>query len=89
MRLIMPKDTVACKSNREGKGIDSSLEKTVILFTSRQDISAADLNAGYLISNDTALASKPYCEGEIVKTSMLKAAEIVCSEKLKFLLILA
>jgi len=35
MKLIMPKDTVACKGNRgerEGKGIDNRLEKTAIRF---------------------------------------------------------
>jgi len=47
------------------------------------------VKASYLIANDIALASKPYCEGELVKTCILKAAEIVCSKKLKFLLILA
>jgi len=40
--------------------------------------------ASYLIANDIALASKPCCEGEFVKTCILKAAEIMCSEKLKF-----
>jgi len=47
------------------------------------------VKASYLIANDIALASKPYCEGEFVKTCILKAAEIVCSKKLKLLLILA
>jgi len=47
------------------------------------------VKASYLIANDIALASKPYCEGELVKTCILKAAEIVYSKKLKFLLILA
>jgi len=47
------------------------------------------VKASYLTANDIALASKPYCEGEVVKTCILKAAEIVCSEKVKFLLILA
>ena len=67
----------------------AGLKKQQSVFTSRPDISAADVNASYLIGNDIALASKPYCEGEIVKTCILKAAEIVCSEKLKFLLISA
>jgi len=34
-----------------------------------------------LIANYIALASKPYCEGEFVKTCILKATEIVCSER--------
>ena len=39
------------------------------------------MKAGYLIANEIALASKPFSEGEFVKTCMLKAAEIVCPEK--------
>ena len=70
------------------KELIAGLKKQQSVFTSRPDISAADVKASYLIANDVALASKPYCEGEIVKTCILKAAEIVCSEKLKFLLIL-
>ena len=71
------------------KELIAGLKKQQSVFTSRPDISAADVKASYLITDDIALASKPYCEGEIVKTCILKAAEIVCSEKLKFLLILA
>ena len=67
----------------------AGLKKQQSVFASRPDISAADVKASYLIANDKALASKPYCEGEIVKICILKAAEIVCSEKLKFLLMLA
>ena len=85
-----------CKSGLQGqprrkkvKELIAGLKKQQSVFTSRPDISAADAKASYLISNDIASASKPYCEGEIVKTCILKAAEIVCSEKLKFLLILA
>jgi len=71
------------------KELIAGLKRKQSVFTSRPDISAADVKASYLIGNDIALASKPYCEGEIVKTCFLKAAEIVCSEKLKLLLILA
>jgi len=67
----------------------ADLKKQQSVFASRPDISVADVKASYLIANDIALASKPYCEGEIVKTCILKAAEIVCCEKLKFFLILA
>jgi len=55
----------------------------------REKVKEAAVKASYLIANDIALASKPYCEGELVKTCILKAAEIVYSKKLKFLLILA
>jgi len=71
------------------KELIAGLKKQKSVFTSSRDISAAALMASYLIANDIALVSKPYCEGEFVKTCILKAAEIVCSEKLKFLLILA
>ena len=71
------------------KELIAGLKKQQSVFASGRDISAAAVKTSYLIANDIALASKPYCEGEIVKTCILKAAEIVCSEKLKFLLILA
>ena len=83
----MPIDTFPwlARATEEREG----LKKQKSVFTSSRDISAAALMASYLIANDIALASKPCCEGEFVKTCILKAAEIVCSEKLKFLLILA
>jgi len=65
------------------------LKKQQSVFISSRDRSTAAVKATYLIANDMALASKPYCEGEFVKTCTLKAAEIVCPGKLKFLLILA
>ena len=71
------------------KELIAGLKKQKSVFTSSRDVSAAALMTSYLIANDIALASNPCCEGEIVKTYILKAAEIVCSEKLKFLLILA
>jgi len=90
MRLIMPINTLACKGNRgDLKELIAGLKKQQFVFTSSRDISAADVKANYHIANDIALASKPYSESEFVKTCTLKAAEIACSEKLKFLLILA
>jgi len=71
------------------KKLIAGLKKQQSVFTSSRDISVAALMASYLIANDIALASKPCCEGEFVKTCILKAAEIMSSEKLKFLLILA
>jgi len=59
------------------------------VFASSRGTSEAAVKASYLIPNDVALASTSHCEGEFVKTYLLKAAEIVCSAKLKFLLILA
>lgn len=38
------------------------------------------MKASYLIANEIAVASKPFSEGEFVKTCMLKAAEIVRPE---------
>ena len=55
----------------------AGLRKQQSVFTCRPDISAADVKASYLIASDIALASKPYCDGEIVKTCILKAANRV------------
>jgi len=65
----MPKDTVACRGNREDlKELIAGLKKQQFVFTSSRDISAAPVKASYLIANDIALASKPYSESEFVKT---------------------
>jgi len=77
------------RGERRYRELIAGLKKQQPVFTSSRDISAAALMASYLIANDIALASKPCCEVEFVKMCILKAAEIVCSEKLKFLLILA
>ncbi|KAK2847545.1 hypothetical protein Q5P01_010544 [Channa striata] len=37
--------------------------------------------ASYIIANELVQASKPFSDGEFVKTCMLKAAEVVCLEK--------
>lgn len=55
-------------------------EETAICVYSR-DISDAAVKASYLTANDIALASKPFSEGEFIKTCMMKASEIVCPEK--------
>jgi len=65
------------------KELIAGLKKQQSVFTSSRDISAAAVKASYLTANDIALASKPCSEGEFVKTCILKAAEIVCSEKLQ------
>ena len=70
------------------KELIAGLKKQSV-FTSSRGTSEVAVKASYFIANDLALASKPHCEGEFVKTYLLKAAEIVCSAKLKFLLILA
>jgi len=46
-------------------------------------MSAAAVKTSYLTADDIALASKQCSEGEFLKTCILKAAEIVCSEKLQ------
>ena len=51
------------------------------MFTRSREISDAAVKASYIIANEIAVASKPFIEGEFVKTCMLKAAEIVCPEK--------
>ena len=68
------------------KELIAGLKKQQSVFTSSHDISAAAVKASCHIANDIVLASKPYSKSEFVKTCTLKAAEIVCSEKLKFLL---
>ena len=65
------------------KELIAGLKKQQPVFTSSRDTSATAVKASYLTANDIALASQPYSEGEFVKTCILKAAEIVCSEKLQ------
>ena len=59
----------------------AGLKKQQSVFTHSRDISDAAVKASYLIANEIAVASKPFSEGEFVKTFMMKAAEIVCPEK--------
>jgi len=65
------------------KQMITGLKKQQPVFTSSRDTSATAVKASYLTAHDIALASKPNSEGEFVKTWILKAAEIVCSEKLQ------
>jgi len=65
------------------KELMAGLKKQQPVFTSSRDTSATAVKASYLTTNDIALASKPYSEGEFMKTCILKAAEIMCSEKLQ------
>jgi len=65
------------------KQLITGLKKQQPVFTSSRDTSATAVKASYLTANDIALASKPNSEGEFVKTWILKAAEIVCFEKLQ------
>ena len=50
------------------------------MFSCCREISDAAVKASYLITNEIVLASKPFSDGDFVKTCMLKAAEIVCPE---------
>ncbi|CAI5682279.1 unnamed protein product [Oreochromis niloticus] len=59
----------------------AGLKKQQSVFTHSRDISDAAVKASYLIASEIALASKPFSEGEFVKTCMMKASEIVCPEK--------
>ena len=45
------------------------------------EINDAAVKASYLVANEITLASQPFSEGELVKTCMLKAEDIVCPEK--------
>ncbi|XP_037774148.1 general transcription factor II-I repeat domain-containing protein 2-like [Penaeus monodon] len=56
----------------------TALKKQQSVFSRSREISDAAVKASYLIANEIALASKPFSEGEFVRTCMLKAAETVC-----------
>ncbi|XP_047482993.1 general transcription factor II-I repeat domain-containing protein 2A-like [Penaeus chinensis] len=58
-----------------------ALKKQQSVFSRSREISDTAVKANYLIANEIKLASKPFSEGEFVKTCMLKAAETVCPEK--------
>lgn len=57
------------------------LRKHQSVFTLSREVIDAAGKASYLIANGIALAPKPYSKGEIVKTCMLKAAELVSPDK--------
>ncbi|XP_066969270.1 general transcription factor II-I repeat domain-containing protein 2-like [Macrobrachium rosenbergii] len=59
----------------------TGLKKPQSAFTRSREVSDAAVKASYLIANELVQASKPFSDGEFVKTCMLKAAEIVCPEK--------
>lgn len=59
----------------------AGLKKQQSTFTRSRDIADGAVKASYLIANELVRASKPYSDGELVKTCMLKAAEVVCPEK--------
>ncbi|XP_037774968.1 general transcription factor II-I repeat domain-containing protein 2-like [Penaeus monodon] len=59
----------------------TALKKQQSVFSRSREINDAAVKASYLIANEIALASKPFSEGEFVKTCMLKAAETVCPDK--------
>lgn len=50
------------------------------VFTCSWEVCDSAVKASYPIASKIVSASKPYCEGDFVKTCMLKAAEIVCPE---------
>ena len=59
----------------------AGLKKQQSTFSRSRDIADGAVRASYLIANELVWASKPYSDGELVKTCMLKAAEVVCPEK--------
>lgn len=61
----------------------AGLKKQQSTFTRSHNIADGAVRASYLIANKLAQASKPYSDGEFVKTCMLKDAEVVCPEKRK------
>ena len=84
MRLFVPKNTTACKDNREkGRWMNCWLvwRNSILSLLESQEINDAVVKASYLIANEIAMASKPLSEGELVKTCMLRHAGILCPEK--------
>ncbi|XP_037124343.1 general transcription factor II-I repeat domain-containing protein 2A-like [Syngnathus acus] len=59
----------------------AGLKKQQSAFTRSRDIADGAVRASYIIANELVQASKPFADGEFVKTCMLKAAEVVCPEK--------
>ncbi|CAL9692766.1 unnamed protein product [Knipowitschia caucasica] len=59
----------------------AGLRKQQSTFIKSREVSEAAVKASYLIASEIALASKPYSDGDFVKRSMMKAAELVCPEK--------
>ncbi|KAJ8365024.1 hypothetical protein SKAU_G00138550 [Synaphobranchus kaupii] len=59
----------------------AGLKKQQSAFTRSHDIADGAVRASYIIANELVQASKPFSDGELVKTCMLKAAEVVCPEK--------
>ena len=51
------------------------------VFTHGRDISDSAVRASYLIAYEIAVSSKPFSEGEFIKTCMPKEAEVVFPEK--------
>lgn len=60
------------------KDLLAGLKQQQSAFTRSRHVSDT---ASYLIVNDIAVASKPFSEGEFVKTLMMKVAGIACPEK--------
>ena len=59
----------------------AALKKQQSVFSKCRETHDGAVKASYIIASDIAAASKPFSEGEFVKTCMLKAAELVCPEK--------
>lgn len=59
----------------------AALKKQQSVFTRSWEVSDAAVKASYPFTHGIALASKPFSEGEFVKTCFIKATETVCPEK--------
>ncbi|XP_066963215.1 general transcription factor II-I repeat domain-containing protein 2-like [Macrobrachium rosenbergii] len=84
MRLIMKKKYHHLQRQLRKEKINellTLLKKQQSAFTRSREVSDAAVKASYLIANELVQASKPFSDGEFVKTCMLKAAEVVCPEK--------
>ena len=63
------------------KELLAGLKKQQSVFTHSREISDAAVKASYLIANEIAVASKPFNEGEFVKTCMLTQLQRLCALK--------
>lgn len=59
----------------------AGLKKQQATFGRNREVSDAAVKASYLIAHEIVLGSKPFSDGEFVKTCLLKAAEVVCPDK--------
>ena len=63
------------------KELLSGLRKQQSIFSHSMDVSDATVRASFLITNEIAVASEPFSDGDFVKNCLLTATDFVCHEK--------